>query len=65
MRENGVNPYYWPIPNTEGHWNIPAHKMIGQEITNHMIAIINAKKNIPVNPEKRLIYTPKRRETTF
>jgi hypothetical protein len=46
MKNRGTNPNYWPIPNEIGHWNIPAHKIIGEEITKHMIEIINSKEII-------------------
>jgi len=39
--EQGIDPNYWAIEKLPGHWNIPAHKVIGEEIANNMIKIIN------------------------
>ncbi len=44
QNEKGFNPYYWEIPNKIGHWNIPAHKLIGEEIAKQMIEILHPNK---------------------
>jgi hypothetical protein len=41
MKEKGVDPNYWPIPEEKGHWTIPAHKMIGEEISKKMLIVLN------------------------
>jgi hypothetical protein len=39
--EQGIDPNYWNISKVEGHWNIPAHKVIGETIAKNVINIIN------------------------
>ena len=39
--EQGIDPNYWKVANVTGHWNIPAHKMIGEVIANRLYKIIN------------------------
>jgi hypothetical protein len=40
--EGGIDPYYWKITNEKGHWNIPAHKVVGQEIATQLVEIVNS-----------------------
>ena len=32
LERNGNNPNYWPIQNTEGHWNVEGHKAVGEKL---------------------------------
>jgi hypothetical protein len=43
MQKNGDDPYYWPIPDKHGHWNIKAHELIGKVIAGYMSQIIQKK----------------------
>lgn len=44
MEQNGNDPYYWPIPDKKGHWNIKAHEMVGKVIANHLSQTIRKEK---------------------
>ena len=43
MQQNGTDPYYWPIPDKKGHWNIKAHDLVGKVIASYMAQKIKSK----------------------
>ena len=43
-KEQGIDPYLWNITNEKGHWNIPAHKVVGNEIAKYMLETLNSKQ---------------------
>lgn len=44
MQKTGEDPYYWPIPDKHGHWNIKAHELIGKVIAGQMSNIIKSER---------------------
>ena len=36
VTKNYFNPYYWKSKGIEGHWNIPAHEIIGKFLAEHV-----------------------------
>jgi len=42
--EQDIDPYFWKIPNKKGHWNIPAHKLVGEEIARYMVTRLNSNQ---------------------
>jgi hypothetical protein len=37
LKEQGIDPNFWEVSNVQGHWNIPAHKAVGDEIAKNLM----------------------------
>ena len=48
-QESGIDPYYWKLNEQSGHWNHDGHKIVGKEIANGLLNIINAEKITRLN----------------
>lgn len=44
IQKLGDDPYYWPIPDKHGHWNIKGHELVGKVIADCMLNIIEHKR---------------------
>jgi len=40
LRNNGIDPNYWVVTKTRGHWNHKAHKAVGDFLANKITTII-------------------------
>lgn len=38
LKEKGIDPYYWPVTRTIGHWNHTAQKLIGDYLADELIS---------------------------
>lgn len=47
LEQHGINPNYWKVTNTSGHWNYEAHQAIGYFLSNKIEKLImnSEKKN--------------------
>lgn len=41
LRAQGIDPYYWPVTRTEGHWNQAAHQAIGESLGKGVLEILS------------------------
>ncbi len=39
LKKTGVDPYYWKVTNTRGHWNHEAHKAVGNFLVDKLAKI--------------------------
>lgn len=44
LEKNGINPNFWSVTNTSGHWNYEAHQAIGYFLSNKIEIHIRSKK---------------------
>jgi hypothetical protein len=42
FQEQRIDPYFWEITNERGHWNIPAHKVVGEEIATRLTELVHS-----------------------
>ncbi|MDF9800316.1 hypothetical protein OKW21_005579 [Catalinimonas alkaloidigena] len=43
--DKSVDPRYWPVTNTKGHWNYRAHQAIGEYLTKILVKEIKAESS--------------------
>jgi hypothetical protein len=36
LEKSGVNPYYWPVTNSYGHWNHAGHQLVGRYLAERL-----------------------------
>jgi hypothetical protein len=49
VAEKGIDPHYWPVTKTRGHWNHQAHQAVGLYLSNEIERIIKEYPNYQYN----------------
>jgi len=51
LEQQGIDPHYWKVTNTRGHWNHQAHQAVGLYLSNQIEKIIKSDTSLKLNIE--------------